>query len=39
VAALENLHAKYAVMARAIEAERDEASEKLNGFLSELGYE
>ncbi|MDB6170828.1 MAG: methylase [Chthoniobacteraceae bacterium] len=37
--ALENLHAKYAVTARAIEAKRDAAAVKLKGFLAELGYE
>ena len=39
LAALENLHAKYAVTARAIEAQRDAAAAKLKGFLAELGYE
>jgi type I restriction enzyme M protein len=38
VAALENLHAKYAVTANEIEQRRDEAAAKLKGFLSELGY-
>ncbi|MCZ7647440.1 MAG: type I restriction-modification system subunit M [Planctomycetota bacterium] len=38
-AALENLHAKYAVTARKIEARRDAAAEKLKGYLVELGYE
>lgn len=38
-AALENLHAKYAVTARAIEAQRDAAAAKLQGYLKELGYE
>jgi len=37
--ALENLHAKYAVTAREIEALRDEATAKLKGFLEELEYE
>lgn len=37
-AALENLHAKYAVTAAQIEARRDAASAKLKGFLVELGY-
>lgn len=39
VAALENLHGKYAVTAKQIEAKRDEAAVKLKGFLVELGYE
>jgi type I restriction enzyme M protein len=39
IAALENLHGKYAVTAKAIEARRDEAAAKLTGFLEELGYE
>ena len=39
LAALENLHAKYAVTARAIEGQRDAAAAKLKGFLAELGYE
>jgi type I restriction enzyme M protein len=39
LADLENIHAKYAVTARAIESQRDAAAAKLNGFLSELGYE
>jgi type I restriction enzyme M protein len=39
VAALENLHGKYAVTAKQIEAQRDEAAAKLKGFLVELGYE
>jgi type I restriction enzyme M protein len=39
VAALENLHGKYAVTAKAIEAARDTAAAKLKGFLVELGYE
>lgn len=38
-AALENLHGKYAVTAKQIEAKRDEAAAKLRGFLVELGYE
>jgi type I restriction enzyme M protein len=37
-AALENLHAKYAVTAAQIEARRDVATAKLKGFLAELGY-
>jgi type I restriction enzyme M protein len=39
VAELKNLHGKYAVTAKQIEAKRDEAAEKLKGFLVELGYE
>lgn len=39
IAALENLHGKYAVTAKQIEAKRDEAVSKLRGFLVELGYE
>ena len=39
LAALENLHAKYAVTARAIEAKRDAEAEDLKKFLVELGYE
>jgi type I restriction enzyme M protein len=35
----ENLHAKYAVTAQAIETKRDTAAAKLKGFLKELGYE
>lgn len=38
-AALENLHAKYAVTAKAIEAKRDAEAAKLKRFLVELGYE
>lgn len=38
IRAVENLWAKYAVTARQIEAERDEASRELDGFLVELGY-
>jgi type I restriction enzyme M protein len=38
-AALENIHAKYAVTAKAIEAKRDAETSKLKRFLSELGYE
>jgi len=37
--ALENLHAKYAVTAKAIEAKRDAEAAKLKSFLKELGYE
>jgi type I restriction enzyme M protein len=39
LAALENLHGKYAVTAKDIEARRDEVALKLKGFLVELGYE
>ena len=39
LATLENLHAKYAVTAKAIEAKRDEEAAKLKAFLAELGYE
>jgi type I restriction enzyme M protein len=39
VAAIENLWGKYAVTAKQIEAERDEAAVELQGFLVELGYE
>ena len=38
LAALENLHAKYAVTAACIEQQRDVAAAKLKGFLEELGY-
>ena len=38
VAAIENLHRKYAVTARQIEAKRDAAMAKLDGYLAELGY-
>ena len=38
-AALENLHAKYAVTAKVIEAKRDSEAVKLKTFLVELGYE
>ncbi|MCB2203860.1 type I restriction-modification system subunit M [bacterium] len=38
ISALENLHAKYAVTAEDIEAKREEATAKLQGFLEELGY-
>ena len=37
-AAIENLHAKYAVTAKEIEKCRDAATAKLKGFLGELGY-
>ena len=39
LAALESLHAKYAVTAKAIEAKRDAEAAKLKAFLAELGYE
>jgi type I restriction enzyme M protein len=39
LAALENLHAKYAVTAQAIEAKRNAEAAKLKTFLKELGYE
>jgi type I restriction enzyme M protein len=39
IKAIENLWSKYAVTAREIEAERDTASEQLQAFLVELGYE
>ncbi|MCC6883879.1 MAG: N-6 DNA methylase [Verrucomicrobiales bacterium] len=39
LAALENLHGKYAVTAQAIEAKRDAEAAKLKTFLKELGYE
>lgn len=39
IAAIENLWTKYAVTARQIEAERDQASAELHAFLRELGYE
>lgn len=38
VAALENLHRKYAVTAKQIEAQRDVVAQRLAGFLAELGY-
>ena len=38
LAALENLHSKYAVTAEDIEQQRDVATAKLKGFLGELGY-
>ncbi|MCY0093246.1 type I restriction-modification system subunit M [Hoeflea ulvae] len=38
VKAIENLWSKYAVTAKSIEQARDEAAEKLQGFLAELGY-
>ena len=39
IKAIENLWEKYAVTAKSIENDRDEASEQLQGFLVELGYE
>jgi type I restriction enzyme M protein len=39
ITAFENLHAKYAVTARAVEAKRESAAGKLKRFLMELGYE
>jgi type I restriction enzyme M protein len=36
---IENLWSKYAVTAKVIEADRDEATEQLQAFLVELGYE
>jgi type I restriction enzyme M protein len=39
VAAIESLWRKYAVTAKQIEAERDEAAQALQAFLVELGYE
>lgn len=39
IAAIENLWSKYAVTAKQIEAERDQAAKALQGFLVELGYE
>jgi type I restriction enzyme M protein len=39
LAALENLHAKYAVTTKAIEDKRDAEAAKLKMFLAELGYE
>ena len=39
LAALENLHAKYAVTAKTIEVKRDAEAAKLKIFLVELGYE
>ena len=38
VAAIENLWSKYAVTAKQIEVERDEAAQALQTFLMELGY-
>ena len=39
IKAIENLWGKYAVTAKTIEAERDAASEQLQAFMMELGYE
>jgi type I restriction enzyme M protein len=39
VAAIENLWGKYAVTAKQIEAERDDAARALKAFMTELGYE
>lgn len=39
IAAIENLWGKYAVTAKQIETERDEAAQALKAFLVELGYE
>jgi type I restriction enzyme M protein len=39
IAAIENLWSKYAVTAKQIETERDEAARALKAFLVELGYE
>jgi type I restriction enzyme M protein len=39
IKAIENLCSKYAVTAKTIEAERDAASEQLQAFILELGYE
>lgn len=39
LAALDNLHLKYAVTLKAIEASRDSSSRRMNSFLRELGYE
>ena len=39
IKAIENLWSKYAVTAKTIEDARDEASEKLQAFMVELGYE
>jgi type I restriction enzyme M protein len=38
LAALENLHAKYATTATDIEQRRSAATARLKGFLQELGY-
>jgi len=39
IKAIENLWGKYAITAKTIEAERDAASQQLQAFLVELGYE
>ena len=39
IAAIENLWSKYAVTAKTIEHERDQATTQLKAFLVELGYE
>ena len=39
IKAIENLWGKYAVTAKTIEGERDAATEQLQAFLVELGYE
>lgn len=39
IKAIENLWGKYAVTAKTIESERDVASQQLQAFLAELGYE
>ncbi|MGH7846272.1 MAG: N-6 DNA methylase [Candidatus Binatia bacterium] len=39
LATLENLHAKYAVTAKDIEAKRESETVKLKNFLAELGYD
>jgi type I restriction enzyme M protein len=39
IAALESLHQKYAITAKAIEAKRDAEAANLKAFLVELGYE
>jgi len=38
LAALENLHAKYAVTAKELEAKRDETAAKLESYMKDLGY-
>ncbi len=39
IKAIENLWSKYAVTAKTIEAERDAASQQLQAFMLELGYD
>ena len=39
IASIENLWSKYAVTAKTIEEDRDQASAQLKAFLAELGYE